>query len=81
MEEREVISKPMTLVKTTLKETEYKISAHGSMSKSFGVTRSLMQGDPLSTLLLNIAKEKCIREAKVTTSEAIYCSKSTEIIP
>jgi hypothetical protein len=47
----------MTLIKTTRS-----VQIRGEGSESFEIGTGLKQGDPLSTLLFNLALEKIIRE-------------------
>lgn len=61
MEELNVPSKLIRLVKLTLNNTTSTVRIQGEISDNFYVETSWRQGHPLSTLLFHLALEKIIR--------------------
>lgn len=65
MQEFEVPPKLERLVNMTLKKTPNNVRIKNQVSEDFMVKTGLRQGDPLSTLLFNIALEKVMRDGNL----------------
>lgn len=59
------------MVKMTLSNVECQIRIQGDVSRTFKTHTGLRQGDPLSSILFNIALEKIIRNTDLTTTGTI----------
>jgi hypothetical protein len=64
MKEFEIPMKMLRLVSMTLANTKCKMKFQGKLSPSSETIIGLRQGDSLSNLLLNLCKEKIIRNVR-----------------
>lgn len=63
----------------TLANVKSQVRIRGQLSDPFETMDGLRQGDPLATLLFNIALEKAIRSCDVDTNNTIY-RKSSQLL-
>lgn len=64
--------KLISLVKMTLTDINSRVRLRNQLSEPFETDTGLRQGDPLSTLLFNIALEKAVRDSDVDTRGTIF---------
>lgn len=67
-----VPTKLVRLVKMTLEGSTNKVSYNGETSDAFIVRQGLRQGDPLSTVLFNVALEKIIRDSGINRCGTLF---------
>lgn len=68
--------KLIALAKLTLSSVTSKVRIRNRLSDAFNTEDGLRQGDPLATLLFNIALEKAVRCCNVDTCSTIYRKSS-----
>ena len=71
--------KLISLTMLTLTNVKSQVRIRNLLSDFFDIMDGLRQGDPLSTLLLNVALEKAVRSCTVDTSNTIY-RKSSQLL-
>lgn len=76
MEQFGIPHKLIALAKMTLSTVSSKVRVRNMLSESFTINQGLRQGDPLATLLFNIALEEAVRASNVDTSNTIYRKSS-----
>jgi hypothetical protein len=72
MEEYEMLSELIILVKMKLENTNNKVKIQGNTSPSFDMVLGLRQGDTLSTLLFNLCMEKVTRNVTTNPGGTIF---------
>lgn len=79
MNEFQIPSKLIRLVKTTMSKVICKVRIENDTSDAFQTNTGLRQGDALACLLFNIALEKTVRDANLENRGTIY-NKSMQIM-
>lgn len=76
MEQFGIPRKLIDLAKMTMSSISSRVRIRNQLSEAFTIEQGLRQGDPLATLLFNIALEKAVRDSGVDTSNSIYRKSS-----